>query len=177
MTKIEFEIADASPCFFCGEELSLNLLSCSSCGNPQVRYNALEIYQKFYDGHIIDARAGGLVLGRHHNEDDIPMLYQSAPGIFDLSSYMQGGEYILNTEASVKHQERLDEINSHMSLEYTPIRTLEVMDKTRIFNTNGIKGELMIVVDSGQYVVNRVAAKRYFTELEKLNHSVTHKLK
>lgn len=177
MTNIEFEIADSSLCFFCSEELPLNLLSCSSCGNPQVRYTAVEIYQKFYEGHIIDAKAGGLVLGRHHNEDDIPMLYQSAIGIFDLSSYMQGGEYILNTEASVKHKERFDEINSYMTSEYSPIKSLEVSDKTRIFNTNGIKGELIILVDSGQLVVNRSATKKHFAELEKLNNSVTHRLK
>ncbi len=176
MTNVEFEIADYSPCFFCSEELPLNLLSCSSCGNPQVRYTAIEIYHKFYEGHIIDARAGGLVLGRHHSEDDIPMLYSSAIGVFDLSKYMQGGEYILNTEASVKHKEKLEEINSYMTAEYSPIKSLEVSDKTRIFNTNGIKGELIIIVDSGQFVVNRAATKKHFTELEKLNNSVTHKL-
>ena len=141
-----------------------------------MRYTAIEIYHKFYEGHIIDARAGGLVLGRHHSEDDIPMLYSSAIGVFDLSRYMQGGEYILNTEASVKHKERLEEINSYMSAEYSPIKSLEVSDKTRIFNTNGIKGELIIIVDSGQFVVNRAATKKHFTELEKLNNSVTHKL-
>lgn len=176
MTNAEFEIADYSPCFFCSEELPLNLLSCSSCGSPQVRYTANEIYHKFYEGRIIDARAGGLVLGRHHSEDDIPMLYSSAIGVFDLSRYMQGGEYILNTEASVKHKERLEEINSYMSAEYSPIKSLEVSDKTRIFNTNGIKGELIIIVYSGQFVVNRAATKKHFTELEKLNNSVTHKL-
>ena len=177
MTNIEFEIADSSPCFFCSEELPLNLLSCSSCGNPQVRYTSAEIYHKFYEGHIIDARAGGLVLGRHHNEDDIPMLFLSVVGVFDLSSYMKGGEYILNIEASVKHKDRLEEINSYMSAEYSPIKSLEVSDKTRIFNTNGIKGELIILFDSAQFVVNRAATKKHFTELEKLNNSVTHKLK
>ncbi len=55
-------------------------------------------------------------------------------------------------------------------------KSLEVSDKTRIFNTNGIKGELIIIVDSGQFVVNRAATKKHFTELEKLNNSVTHKL-
>jgi hypothetical protein len=177
MTNFEFEIADSSPCFFCNEELPLDLLSCSSCANPQVRYTAVEIYHKFYEGHIIDARAGGLVLGRHHNEDDIPMLFLSAVGVFDLSRYMQGGEYILNIEASVKHKDRLEEINSYMSAEYSPIKSLEVSDKTRIFNTNGIKGELIILFDSAQFVVNRAATKKHFTELEKLNNSVTHKLK
>lgn len=177
MTNVEIEIADASPCFFCGEQLPLELLSCSSCANPQARYTAVEIYHKFYDGHIIDARAGGLVLGRHHNEDDIPMLYSSAKGVFDLSGFMQGGEYILNTEASVKHKDRIEEINSYMSTEYSPIKSLEVSDKTRIFNTNGIKGELIILVDAQQSIVNRAATKKHFAELEKLNNSVTHKLK
>ncbi len=177
MTNVEIEIADSSPCFFCSEELPLNLLSCSSCGSPQARYTAVEIYHKFYEGHIIDARAGGLVLGRHHNEDDIPILYSSAIGVFDLSRYMQGGEYILNTEASVKHKDRIEEINSYMTSEYSPIKSLEVSEKTRIFNTNGIKGELIILIDSGQFVVNRAATKKHFTELEKINNSVTHKLK
>jgi hypothetical protein len=64
-----------------------------------------------------------------------------------------------------------------MSAEYSPIKSLEVSDKTRIFNTNGIKGELIILFDSAQFVVNRAATKKHFTELEKLNNSVTHKLK
>lgn len=176
MTNINIEIADSSPCFSCNEALPLNLLSCSSCGSPQARYTAVEIYHKFYEGHIIDARAGGLVLGRHHNEDDIPMLYSSAVGVFDLSGYMQGGEFILNTEASVKHKDKLEEINSYMTAEYSPIKSLEVTDKTRVFNTNGVKGELIILVDLGQLVINRAATKKHFTEIEKLNNSVTHKL-
>jgi hypothetical protein len=90
---------------------------------------------------------------------------------------MQGGEYILNTEASVKHKDRIEEIDSYMTSEYTPIKSLEVSDRTRIFNTNGIKGELIILVNAGQFVINRSATKKHFTELEKLNNSVTHKLK
>jgi len=67
----------------------------------------------FVDGHIVDVRAGGLVLGRHHNEDDIPMYLPVAEGLLQICGVMQGGEYVVNKEATEKHVARIQEINSY----------------------------------------------------------------
>lgn len=173
MAEMTFSIADDSPCYFCGEPVAMDKSTCPSCGKEVfLRYNAADMYLLFYDGHIIDARAGGLVLGRHHNEDDIPMLAAVAPGIFQVLGKMQGGEYFVNRAATAKHRERLEEINSHQSSEYIPMQSIELSDKSRVFNTNGIRGELALLIDSGSFIINRAATLKFYRELEELNNSI-----
>ncbi|MCA1438519.1 MULTISPECIES: hypothetical protein [unclassified Bradyrhizobium] len=60
----------------------------------------------------MDARFGGLVLGRDGPEDDIPLLQHQGAGVFALIGVMQGGEYILSEEATKRHWTRLQEINA-----------------------------------------------------------------
>ena len=57
----------------------------------------------FVGGHIVDVRAGGLVLDRHHNEDDIPMYLPVAEGLLEICGVMQGGEYVVNKEPTEKY--------------------------------------------------------------------------
>lgn len=72
MDKVELAYADESPCFFCNEKMPLNASICQSCDKEvPPRITVMDLLVAFVDGHIVDVRAGGLVLGRHHNEDDI----------------------------------------------------------------------------------------------------------
>jgi len=178
MRDYTFQGAEGSPCPHCHEEVELDMTVCPSCKQEVYqRYDALSFILTFFEGHIIDARAGGLVLGRNHNEDDIPMLSVMAPGIFQSCGMMMGGEFILNREATAKHKNRIEEINAYLKdSPFTPLTSISITEKTRVFNTNGIKGELIMFVDNGQFVVNRAATAKYFKELEELNNSVTHEL-
>ncbi|MBW4443306.1 MAG: hypothetical protein KME10_19105 [Plectolyngbya sp. WJT66-NPBG17] len=172
MPKVEFSIADSSPCISCGTDLFLEQSRCPSCGSESnIRTAFADIYDLLMQGSLIDARPGGLILGREHDEDDIPMLAPQAVGIFQLVGYMQGGEYILNRDAAIEHKEKILEINSYKDKDYTPLRSIRLTDTTRILNTNASSGSTALLVEHGQFVVNRAATARYYYELEELNNS------
>ena len=112
--KVELEIAETTPCFHCREPMLLTESECSACQKEvPPRLTILDFLGDFFSGHIIDARAGGLVVGRHDNEEDIPMILGVATGVLQISGMMQGGEYVVNKEATAKHATRIEEINSY----------------------------------------------------------------
>jgi hypothetical protein len=179
MGKVELAYADESPCFFCNEKMPLKASICQSCDKEvPPRITVMDLLVAFVDGHIVDVRAGGLVLGRHHNDDDIPMYLPVAEGLLQICGVMQGGEYVVNKEATEKHVARIQEINSYKGdEEYKPSQSLSMTDTTRVFNTNGIKGELSVLMEGGQFIVNRAATIKHYEELEQINNSVTHELR
>jgi hypothetical protein len=88
---------------------------------------------------------------------------------------MHGGEFIVNAQASRANAARLEEINAYRSAEYIPISNIALTDTTRIFNTNGTEGpdsHLWLLVQSGQFIVNRAGTIECFEELEQMNNSV-----
>jgi hypothetical protein len=177
MTIVDFELADSSPCLGCGADMPLELLTCTSCGEAIApRGNVIDFLEAFSEGHIIDVRPGGLVLGRHNNVDDIPMVLIAAPGVIQVVGMMQGGEYIVNREATAKHRAKIEEINSYKNPEYTRITSITISQKTRVFNTNGISGDLSVLIGGGQFVINRGATNKHLLELEEINNSVAHEL-
>jgi hypothetical protein len=171
MPKLEFSISDSSPCFFCGADLSLDHQICSSCGSDENRrFTFTDVYEALLSGDIVDARAGGLVLGRENNIDDIPMIVPIGIGIFQLVGIMQGGEFILNKEISTKYHEKITEINSYKNNSYTPLSSIEITVRaSRIINTNFRNKDIVLLADSGQFIVNPAATAKYYYELEKLN--------
>ena len=71
-----------------------------------------------------------------------------AEGLLQICGVMQGGEYVVNKEATEKYVARIQEINAYKGDdEYVPIQSLSVTDTTRVFNTNGIKGELSVLME------------------------------
>lgn len=177
MSKIELEIADTSPCFFCTVDMLLNKSTCAYCGKEApIRLTVVDFMNAFFEGHIIDIRAGGLVLGRHDNEEDIPIYSAVATGVLQLCGVMQGGEYVINKEATAKHFARIEEINDYKDSTYTPIESIAITNKTRVFNSNGIKGNMAVLLDTGQYIINRAATIKHYLELEEINNSVDHKV-
>jgi hypothetical protein len=171
MMKLEFSVADATPCFSCGVELSLKDSKCLSCGSESnIRLNSIEFYNLFMEGSIIDARSGGLIIGRDDSAEDIPILSPLSIGVFHICGLMQGGEYILNANASTKHSARVKEINSYNDREnYKPLNSLKVMESTSVINTNTNPGKIILLVDNGQFIVNRAATVKYYRELENIN--------
>ncbi|WP_144441540.1 hypothetical protein [Bradyrhizobium sp. CCGE-LA001] len=114
----------------------------------------------------MDARYGGLVLGRDGPEDDIPLLQHQGAGVFVLIGAMQGGEYILSEEATKRHEAWLGEINAEKgsppNISSTPHST--------VIDTNLMPpGGALWVAYGGQFIVNRFATAKYFHELERMN--------
>jgi hypothetical protein len=58
-----------------------------------------------------------------------------------------------------------------------PIQSLSMTNTTWVINTNGIKGELSILMEGGQFIVNRAATIKQYEELEQINKSVNHELR
>jgi hypothetical protein len=176
MAEIKIEVPDTAPCPQCERQVTIGLTSCPTCEKElPVRIHAGQLLIAFTTGEVLDARRGGLVMGRHEPADDIPIVRAVVPGILEVCGRMHGGEFIVNARASRENATRLEEINAYRSPEYTPISNIALTDTTRIFNTNGTEGpesHLWLLVQSGQFIVNRAGTIEYFEELERINNSV-----
>lgn len=176
MSEITFEVPDNSPCYHCGIDMALDLEICPDCGEEvPTRFTAPQLLVLFTNGQILDARSGGLVLGRDDPEDDIPMFRAVIPGVLQLVGLMHGGEFIVNCNAVSANQDRLLEINSYKDSKYTPMASIPLTSTTRVFNTNGTQGpesNLALLIQSGQFIVNRAATIKYYSELEEINNSL-----
>ena len=160
--------------------MSLSVTVCQSCENElPPRFTTGDLLISFTSGGIIDARSGGLVLGRPGPEDDIPMFRAIIPGVLELCGLMHGAEFIVNNMAAAKHVDRLLEINSYRPEDYTPLASIPLTLTTRVFNTNRTTGpdsNLALLIQTNQFIVNRRATVKYYSELEELNNSVSPKL-
>lgn len=176
MAEICLSIANSSPCFVCHKEVSVTENICPYCGALVFqRYTAKDIYLMFYDGNIVDARGGGLVIGRDSSEDDIPLITPVSDGIFQFVGFMQGGEFIVHQQAMLKHKRRIEEINSHIGEDVTLLSTIPLGKNTHIFNTHNHDEITSLLVNSGSFIINRFATALFYDELMKINKSAIHK--
>lgn len=113
------------------------------------------------------------MLGRHTPDDDIPIIAAIAPGLFKTHGKMQGGEFVVNLKATGANMERLNEINSFTDSEpYQPMTSIELTDATRIYNTNTLSS-VRVLIDEGQYIINRAATRKYYKELVEINNAAS----
>lgn len=66
-----------------------------------------EFEQFSSQGLVVDARRGGLVIGRSHDEGNIYMIQQYLTG-YRVINHMEGGEYVICHEAIMKHKDRIE---------------------------------------------------------------------
>ncbi|HHA2408880.1 TPA: hypothetical protein ACOD9W_004493, partial [Stenotrophomonas maltophilia] len=117
-------------------------------------------------GWIVDARSGGLVRGRLHEEGHIPMVQHVGPlGTFRFMGFMEGGEYILSTDATAAHRGRLIEINSDKAPCDTP---LPEPPPGRVIDASAEPHDRVLLIEH-QFIVNRVSTRRHLAELVALN--------
>lgn len=146
----------------------------------------------FFKGHLrngklIDARKGGLVLGKPHPEvgqshlNNIHVLFiRPNLELFlldllrdnpeDLVAYfgsIEGGEYILCAEAKRKYEQLFDEINADLTPS-KPIQQITITNHTRIINAFD-EGDNYLLVDSQFAIVNKHATARNLADLELMN--------
>jgi len=143
------------------------------CGAFLVRRGFSVLLDAIQRGYLLDVRAGGFIIGRSDNEDDIPMLQFAARGILQLCGRMQRGEYILNRKASAKYMDRLSEMNEE-EIEYIQLTSVPLNANTRVFNSHSVLGgePLAFLVEPGQFIMRRAATSKYLSELEEMNNSV-----
>ena len=122
-------------------------------------------------GWIIDARAGGYVIGRSHSSGNIYMISVLGLNEIKFLGNMEGGEYIINHSATLIHKDRLDVINNFTECT-SPINNIQLSAKTRILNAHAEPSDKFLLVDiRGQYIINKNGTNRYFADLEEINGS------
>jgi hypothetical protein len=130
--------------------------------------NYVEFFGLFFQGFIIDARHGGLLIGG--DDDTIPALQMQNDGIFQHVAWFQNMEYILNAYASQQHLDRLKEINFDRDFSLT-LPEIKLSEKSCIINAHGIGNCKFVLIDpKGQIIVNREATAKHFNEHETLNN-------
>lgn len=169
MRQFTLEIAETLPCRACGKEVPVGLEVCRACGEHSVSIGFDEFFAMLERGEVVNAQQGGLVIGRDHPDDDIPLFQFAGAGIFRMCGCMQGGEYLMGVDATAKHRDRLVAINSEKG-SYTPLTTLPVTARTSVINVNLCSPTASLWLNPrGQFVVNRFATIKYLDELERLN--------
>ncbi|MEZ0213175.1 MAG: hypothetical protein ACAH27_09540 [Xanthobacteraceae bacterium] len=168
MTEFRLDIGSETDCHTCGAAIPLSSATCPGCSTQASHRLTFEaFFVELEQGRMLDARQGGLVIGRQGADDDIPMYRHFGKGIFEVVGLMQGGEFIVSKFATEKHRQWLEEINQEkgecsgdLSLKYSPVMS--------IINTNLLPqwGGLWI---SHQFVVNRFATAKWLDELEWLS--------
>ncbi|ATH99544.1 hypothetical protein [Alcaligenes faecalis] len=130
------------------------------------RFGLDTFYQLFINGWVVDGRAGGLIIGRTHETGHIIMITPNGdPAMFETTGLVAGGEYIMSTQASETHFQRLQEINADQS----PCdEEISVSLESRIINTRAEPHDKMLIV-LNQFIINAEATKRHFDELEHIN--------
>lgn len=146
------------------EVLTSQLFACRSQGVRLSRDTLMELVIR---GWVIDARAGGLIVGRSHAAGNIYML-RDGKEWFSFHGHVQGGEYITSHQSFQKHGQRLIEINS-ASLPDPPSLAASAQ---RTLNTNATPFDKILLIDHrGQFIVNHRSTFAHLDELERLNES------
>ena len=119
-------------------------------------------------GGFIDARPGGLVVGKTHAEGGIMIISPNEDGeTIDIVGEMEHGEYIMSPEATQKHKARLSEINSDNNFNgYINVDSIRL--KSVLFT--GKTFAAIVLTDGEQYIINSKSSAKYLDELDKLNN-------
>lgn len=171
---VNLKVSETAECHQCGEVGSIHELRCTSCDALTLYIDFADLLQRQHKGQIMDARFGGLVLGRDTTVDDIVMLCMWPGNVACVTGLMQGGEYILSPEATELHRDQIEEINSEKGdpseIEGSWLTTTTHTLDTRLgapflpFSNFGA-----LLVAPGQFVINRFATKKHFKRLCELN--------
>lgn len=128
----------------------------------------VESWRQIYG--LQDARHGGLVLGNRHSkgciESGIKLVNPISPDTYGLFE-MEGGEYLMCSEATKKYKKRLTEINSYKG-------SYDEISEERIKNLFSVikpatSMEMLVLSGKEHYIINRNATSKYLEELDEMN--------
>ncbi|MFR2354963.1 hypothetical protein [Bacteroides ovatus] len=127
-----------------------------------------EFEQLCKEGKVVDARRGGLVIGRSHDEGNIYMIQEYLNG-YRVINNMEGGEYVICHEAIEKHKDRIVLINS-MQMDCKNVN-IDVLRHTPLLITSleGSSDKFLLFDNRRQFVVNKASTCFFLEELNKLN--------
>lgn len=123
---------------------------------------------------LVDARYGGLVLGRRHSDGGVKMLKPLSGNTFGLCE-MEGGEFLTCSSFVSHHLDYLQQANSY----FDENEGLSDDYDGHLFNIIRPLSSpyLLILSDSDQFIINRSATKKYLHDLDRINREcVLHEL-
>lgn len=120
----------------------------------------------YNNGMIVNGVRGGLVLGDRHSDltEGIPMLLIDN-GRFYVIGKMEGGEYLVNSIATSKKFDRLEEINNF----FQDDDEIASEDIAEVRHINVPSGHFLLVSAAAFRIINRSATKMHLKELDKIN--------
>lgn len=121
------------------------------------------------EGFAIDARLGGYVVGRSHEEGGIKCFIETDEG-FELIAEIEGGEYIINGGGAAEFEKELASLNALYDTESSLEEPVCISEYTCVYNTKGTQ-EKILWVSGGGFIMNKYATRKYFQLIEKINFS------
>lgn len=116
---------------------------------------------------------GGLVIGRKHSDGGIDVVFplNSEYKLFEWNMNIEGGEFIMNSYATILYKERLQEINSYLDKEeYITEKENDLLEGIDgiiyIGNTDRVVVSAMPTIT----VINHSATRKYLHELIEMNN-------
>lgn len=160
-----------SPLFDEGSSGADQVVDVGPGGYPIIIWSPEDFATAFVNGWVVDGRSGGLVRGRSHEQGHIVMISPSSPlGRYELVGLMEGGEYLMSTDATAIHQERLKEING----DNTPCDTpLPAAPAGRVLDVTAEPHDKLLVIER-QFIINCNSTRRHLDELLALNAPHVH---
>jgi hypothetical protein len=126
-----------------------------------------EFYGLLINGFALDARLGGYIVGRSHEEGGIKC-FTEINEQFELIAEIEGGEYIINGGCAEEFEEQLRALNSTYDPQPNPEEALCLSQYSVVYNTSGTQ-EKILWVSGGGFILNKYATQKYFNIVEKMN--------
>ena len=120
------------------------------------------------NGQVTDARKGGLVLGKSHEQGGIYILIKNDSGGYSVEGEMEGWEYVLSREATKRNSYRIKEINESNELDHSKFKEYNIPLGITILDLRG-KIFQLLYFEKGQSIINKMSSKYSLQELEEIN--------
>ncbi len=121
-------------------------------------------------GVVVDGRGGGVILGRGYEEGGIYVVHQRGEDFF-IHACVQGGEFVLNKDASCINLRRLVKMNAGLTLnESVPEEDPQAIVKQFII-THGEPDDKLLWLNWNQVVVASEPAEMHMAELVAMNEA------
>ena len=116
---------------------------------------------------IVDASAGGLILGRRHRDGGIPMMQWRNGAIWGIGE-IEGGEYLVNCFAREENLDRLAEIVQYKDDDDSDLPTDIIENYRHIIVPSGY---WIIVSSASGAIISRSGTRKFLQELDRMNES------
>ena len=128
-----------------------------------------------------DLSEGGLLIGKGNTKREIPVYRYRQDGSPIFMGELESYQFVLNAQASIRHREKLHQINKEMSrirkrfsLQSLIERAAQSTEQTPVFYVvderyEGVKPAVKCLLEDNQFYMNKYSSLYYLRELVALN--------